>query len=201
MKYIRFGEIPKNGKSVNFLKMNGNEREDFTYWIRTGNIECAYESISEDKFEKGLSVFELGSDGMPVLENLKMISSLAIRTGENAYIVEGERVGTGNDGEPLVEVEKVEKVELDQKELRNHIIETLKRNFEKAEYKRNDEAEYSGVYKFYNEYKVNKKTGEKVLWLEKTNWKEYELLSEYEYVYGEWSFRNPKNGFDTKLGL
>ena len=34
-KYLRFGEIPKNERSINFLKMNFSQKEDFTLYKET----------------------------------------------------------------------------------------------------------------------------------------------------------------------
>lgn len=103
-KYLRFGEIPPNEKSINFIKLSLNDNSDFSYFLSLGLISEAYACIPADCFEMGVSVFEIDKNNNPVLENeaLKKDYNLRVNRGEVAFYVEGRRVGTGHSGEPLI---------------------------------------------------------------------------------------------------
>lgn len=58
-RYLRFGEIPENGKSVNFLKVTNDQNEDFSYLLRCGEVEAAFDMVPEAAFEPGVSAFDL----------------------------------------------------------------------------------------------------------------------------------------------
>lgn len=163
MRYLRFGEIPKNGKSVNFLKLTNEQNEDFTYACEVGSYEKALAELPEEAFEAGLSVFEIDENGMPKLDNLQLVSSMLIRADAPIYEISGDVVGIGNDGEPLIEVEKVEKKRRISKEkLINHAVSTLCKNFKNAEFVGNSDDSECHLRSFYVEKKINIKTGEKV---------------------------------------
>ena len=61
--------------------------------------------------EKGLSVYDLGDDGLPVAptgsEWAEQDMRERLHSDEPKYLVTGRRVGTGHDGEPLLRDPKV----------------------------------------------------------------------------------------------
>lgn len=75
--FIRFGVVPKEGKSKNF---------------RDGYLE------------NGVSVYELGEDGQPVLHGWHYEI-----TKRQPYYGRGVIVGFGSDGEPLVKIKSIRK--------------------------------------------------------------------------------------------
>lgn len=125
MEFIRFGEIPTNGKSINYTKLTIDQREDVTDIIRFGNgadLESKIKWLLEnarswrgisvnDIFEDGISAFEC-SNNLPDILNIDQARTLAIRVNDNAYIIKGEKIGNGQDGEPLVKVSETEKAPL-----------------------------------------------------------------------------------------
>ena len=201
--YLRFGEIPECGKSINFFKMTNSQNETFTYYLNIGEIGLAFGSVPSDAFENGLSVFELDEYGMPVLTNLQLVSSLLARINKVAYIVTGEEIQKGNDGEPLIKLEKIENSkEFDKNALIDYALSVLQSNFEMQEY--NEEENYGSneLFHFFAEYKINKKTGEKVSRWTETKGNDWELLPGVdEYVLNGWTFSNPVDGFEVKLGM
>jgi hypothetical protein len=83
--FLRFGDLPKNGKSKNFA--NGN-------------------------FEAGVSTFNAefsGNNYRPILTDVLEITYLNV-VSRPAYRVWGKVVGTGADGEPLLKVTKFVKL-------------------------------------------------------------------------------------------
>ena len=114
-------------------------------------------------FEPGVSVFEMGQDGLPILRNMNQAASLACRIGYKIYQVTGNEVGTGHDGEPLIRNIRVEKSRrINDESLIHHILTFLSEHFmlvipPDADYKH--EGEYK-ILQFYNEYQVNLSTGE-----------------------------------------
>lgn len=140
--YLRLGLIPENGKSQNFLTK---------------------------EFEDGVSVFEL-VDGKPAIDNLQLIDSFAGRYELPAFIVTGEEISKGHDGEPiLTNVNYVEKANVDFTTL---TIEALDNAFETKTGAFNKDAK--GIHHF--------------------------LINELEIVYAGFTYSNPKNAFNTKLG-
>ena len=97
MKYLRFGKIPRIGKSINFFRMTNQQVEDFTFCIEIDDIEQAYKYVPAEAYEIGLSVFEINFDGFPVINNMRSILSLCARLEEPVFLVEGEKVGEGNE--------------------------------------------------------------------------------------------------------
>ena len=88
-KYIRLGEIPTDGRSVNFLKMTSSQKDAFHY-AEIGGADTRAD-IPEECKEGGLSVFVTGKDSIPVFENLRQVSSFCCRYGsEKIYEVTGE---------------------------------------------------------------------------------------------------------------
>ncbi len=154
MRYLRFGYLPKNGKSINFLKLTNSQNEDFTYSCEVSSYEEALAELPENCFENGLSVFEIDENGMPKLDSLQLVSSMLARIDSKVFEISGERVGTGNDGEPLIAVEKVEKKRRISKEkLINHAISTLCKNFKNAEFVGNLGNSDCQLHSFYVEQK------------------------------------------------
>lgn len=102
-KYLRFGIIPKCGKSIDFIKLSLDDNSDFSYLLGVGAIEDAYDCIPEKCFEKGVSVFELDEEGSPILDTEELINdyNFRIERGDVGMIVTGEEVGRGRSGEPL----------------------------------------------------------------------------------------------------
>ena len=86
-KYIRFGEIPKCGKSVNFINLSFDESAGFNYEVEQGNIDEAYSLIPPDTLEGGISVFDCNSDGL-ILSNLRLVKSLLARLDSAIYLAE-----------------------------------------------------------------------------------------------------------------
>lgn len=129
MKGIRFGEIPKSGKSLNYMKLTGDQRSDVAdmdhenleneikFYIE--NCSSWKHVIYDELWETGVSVFE-EKDGLPVISNIEQALSLKNRIGKAIYLVEGEKVGTGEDGEPLLKITSAEKIEID-----SSILESL----------------------------------------------------------------------------
>ena len=172
---MRFGKIPPSGKSINFFKMTNEENENFTYALEIGEIEQAFEMVPEDAFETGLSVFDVNDNGMPELPNMQLITSLLGRLDDTVYIVSGEEIERGNDGEPLIVFDKIEcEKAIDKKEMLDYVITLLKSNFENYEYI--EEENYNSNQVFY--FNVNGG----------------------EWCFNGWTFRNPKNGFDATIG-
>lgn len=122
MKAIRFGEIPKSGKSLNYMKLTPDQRSDVSemdhanleseirYFIANVN---SWKHVNFDElWEEGVSVFE-EENGIPIIRNEQQAKSLKNRIGDVIYMVEGDRVGTGQDGEPLLKITSAVKIEID----------------------------------------------------------------------------------------
>ena len=52
-KYLRFGEIPKDEKSINFLKMSNQQKDDFSWAMNTFGIDEALNEVPEKSFRAG----------------------------------------------------------------------------------------------------------------------------------------------------
>ena len=174
-KFLRFGKIPSSGKSINFFKMTNEENENFTYNLEIGEIEQAFEMVPEYAYEAGLSVFDVSDNGMPYLPNMQLITSLLGRLDDTAYIVSGQEIERGNDGEPLIVFDKIEcEKNIDKKEMMDYVISILKSKFDYFEY--NEEENYNSNQVFY----FNANGG--------------------EWCLNGWTFKKPKNGFDATIG-
>ena len=156
---LRFGEIPPNGKSINFMKLSLDRNSDFSWALKAYGIEEAYKFVPERCFEEGVAAFEI-KNGMPLCNNIDLLKSLAVRVGDPIYMLTGEKVGVGRDGEPLVKVHNFKKIDIERNKLINYITEQLMAmfpNFEK--YKTSDEATtdriypLEGCYYHYNGYR------------------------------------------------
>ena len=200
-KYLRFGEIPKNGKSVNFLKMSFSQGEDFTFFCENGDMEQAYERVPEDAYEAGVSVFKMNENRLPVLNNLQLINSLLGRINEPVYEILGKEIATGQDGEPVVtDFEIIKKRRIKKECLLDYVLEILLKNFKSAHYDKSAATQDEKVFHFYAEYKVNKVTGEKISKWEKTSGDEWVNVPPVdEYVFRGWTFSNPVEGFNVRL--
>lgn len=104
MMYVRFCKVPQDEKSWNFMR---------------------------NSKEIGVSVFKADDNGMPILENTEQAKSLWARLHRRHYLVTGDVVGTGQDGEPLLQnVKVVHRLHLDRVNLENLITATFERLFE-----------------------------------------------------------------------
>lgn len=142
-RYLRIGRLPENEESYNFLTK---------------------------EHENGVSVFELNGE-TPILNNLQLIDSFSGRHELPAFIVTGERVGTGFDGEPLLKnVSYVEKINLDFKTITEA---ALTQSFKCKEIEPNTNAKE--MYRFFTKGYL-------------------------EVIYGSFSYSEPIEGFDTEMG-
>lgn len=175
-KYLRFGEIPISRKSINFLKMTNQQIEDFSDCLRMRYFKEAYEYVPQDAYEPGLSVFEISSEGLPLIGSMRQIISLSVRLEEPKFIVTGEKVGEGNDSEPLINVESVKPIEIDKGKLIDLIQNTLRSNFSIVKYNKDEDFGTNKVHCFY-------------------------IGEAPEYCFNGWIFMNPKDGFDVSTGI
>ena len=204
MKYVRFGEIPKNGKSINFLKMTFQQLDDFKLFMDDGKMEKAFSIVPEVAWECGISAFKADENNMPVLENLQQVSSLLSRLDCNAYILEGEQIGTGNDAEPLVKLSgEAEKIELNEEALVALVLDFLHSRFQNAVYSAADDEKNNSLNCFVVERKKNKKTGEITgRWDDVEHPEDWTLIpSVREYCINGWTFTDPIEGFDIHMGI
>lgn len=63
-QYIRFGDVPKSGKSINWLTMT-NDDADVIQWDLENGGELLEKMLKPEHYEKGISAFELDSNGFP----------------------------------------------------------------------------------------------------------------------------------------
>lgn len=198
-EYIRFGEIPKSGKSVNFIKMSFDESANFNYEIEQGNIDEAYSLITPDTLEDGVSVFDCDKHSMmPILSSLRLVKSLLARLDSAIYLVEGEEVGRGQDGEPLIRsVTIVKKRRIKKETLIDLVLEVLLKNFENASFDASKEVGSCQVHEFGGRQRINKKTGERVSEYEEVaNPAEWVLSPlKVRYCWMGWTFSNPVKDF------
>lgn len=202
-KYIRFGEIPKNEQSVNFLKMTLDEVEAFSWALDALGADVAYsEYVPEKAFENGISVFDIDKSGFPILKNLRQANSLALRIGCAAFIVSGNEAGTGCDGEPLIKDAKTEKErKFTENELKKHILSFLSRNFMLVipPKKHIPENQYK-IYQFYEEKQVNFETGEIKDCLCGMVDPGFKKIQGHTYfMFLGWEFHFPANNFNANL--
>lgn len=101
--YIRFCKIPHDERSYNFMR---------------------------NRKEEGVSVFKADTNNMPIIENAEQAKSLWARLHRRHYLVTGDIVGYGQDGEPLLQnVKVVRRLRLDRNELESLITATFERLF------------------------------------------------------------------------
>ena len=167
-QYIRFGYIPKSGRSLNYLKLSGNQRSDLTEMMEgTGREpeevlkECielfGWKKNLDECFEPGLSVFKADAAGLPIIETMEQAESLAHRIGkEKIFAVYGKEVGTGQDGEPLVSVNRSKEIDIDNESLYNVIHKFLESRYTVTE---REEPSPDGMNRLYTF--SDWKTGEK----------------------------------------
>ena len=140
MMYFRFGKIPENEKSLNWFRLSFREQEDVSFALSMGDdLENALwkARVDEDRdglFENGVSAFKADEDGMPIIENLQQLVSMAERIGKTAYTMTGEEVGKGTDGEPIVRnVSNVKESSMTAAELEETVVKTLEANYTRIE--------------------------------------------------------------------
>jgi hypothetical protein len=80
--YVRFGDPPASGRSLNYA---------------TGSIEAGV-SVYSALGRHGKLVIEVPQDGGWAEEDLRS----RLRSDDSIYIVKGDHIGTGGDGEPLL---------------------------------------------------------------------------------------------------
>lgn len=124
MQYLRLGNIPKFERSINFIKLTPSMREDM--WLcecpwdeidrlanleRIADLKPVWSNVDKNEiFEAGVSVFEIDENGEPVLNDDQIRQSYHYRKNTcKAYIVTGDVVGRGADGEPLLKNIKIVK--------------------------------------------------------------------------------------------
>lgn len=110
--YLRFGKIPENEQSINWMSMSFRQQEDYLYDLnynggnRLAALKKAVPEYYANKLELGVSVFELDEKtNMPVFENEQQAKDFRAYIKENrtAYIVAGdELMERGYDNEPLL---------------------------------------------------------------------------------------------------
>lgn len=125
--FIRFGEIPTEGRSINFRKLSFRQQSDIAYFLRHGDdIETAAwrifgangEEEPEDLWEAGISCFKADENGLPIIENAAQAASLKARIGYTAYLIDGDVAALGQDDEPLlVNVKVIKKIEIAKEDL------------------------------------------------------------------------------------
>ena len=134
MRFLRFGKIPKNEKSINFLKMTNEQNEDYTYALEMAGYDRALQCVPECAFENGVSCF-FSKNNMPVLDSIELLRSFCSRIKDKCYIIEAEQIGTGNDGEPLVKnvqiVEEWQTTEKERAQLAHNILCAMFSNVKK----------------------------------------------------------------------
>lgn len=199
-RYLRFGEIPPGEKSVNYLKMSGKEKDQFNL-ILEDSPEEAFDLIGNDQKEAGVSVFEIGTDGFPIFENLKQAASFCCRAGElPAFEVTGQEVGKGQDGEPLIcGVKKIKRRRISAQKAVEHVRRFMCSHF--SDIKPGEPSEDPlGFFHFRKSEKINIYTGERVESFAAYG-DEWAALPDRDiYVVSGWEYSAPVQGFDTRLG-
>jgi hypothetical protein len=165
--------------------------------------DTALDYVPDDAFETGVSVFEIDKNGLPILSNLQLVSSLLSRLDHKAFEITGEKVGIGNDGEPLVSnITILKQRRIKKEKLINHVLKVLLSNFKTATYDETKNHSDNSLLSFYVETKINIKTGERVsIYEDYGNYTDYIRCPSYdEYIFNGWEFSNPVDTFPTQLG-
>lgn len=197
--YIRFGEIPSNEKSVNFIKLSFDQNSDFTHAIDHGDTVGAYDRVPDDAFEPGVSVFGCRDDFFPILSNLRQIRSMLWRINYQCYVVTGDRVGTGQDGEPLIRnIKIVKKIKIKKDVILDYVLELLLKNFVNSTFDVSYDDNDFNIYEFAKCERVNKKTGQRIsvygdITGKKSDWVLAPVKTEYHWM--GWIFSNPTDNF------
>lgn len=180
--YMRFGGgIPVGEQSVNWLALSNQFLDEYQYLLNTGDYEDVkkfYEMIPDYAFESGVSAWEVGSDGFPVIDNLQGLTTLAnfAASDEPLNIVSGDVVGKGNDNEPtLKNVKVLEESDLSREDIKKHVNEQMHLYFDEAE------GEFDPDKAFWLFHSVE---NGKDIW-----------------SYGGVDYSSPKEGFDTRTGI
>lgn len=196
MKYLRFGEIPEGGKSINFLRLSFKENEAFAETLNASGYSEAVAALPADCLEPGLSVFEMDADGLPVLSNINLVRSLSVRIGAPVYEISGEVAGTGADGDPLITgVNVIKRRRISREKLINCILCALVSHFRSAQ-KTDAESDSCELRTFTVQKKINIVTGEQVDRWTPTTGKEWILQPEQKlYSFARWDFSDPVGGF------
>ena len=196
LKYLRFGEIPEGGKSINFLRLSFAENEAFTEKLNDSSYSEAVAALPADCLEPGISVFEMDADGLPVLSNINLVRSLSVRIGAPVYEISGEVAGTGADGEPLITgVNVIKRRRISREKLINCILRSLVSHFRSAQ-KTDAENDSCELRTFTVQKKINIVTSEQVdRWTPATG-EEWILQPERKlYSFAGWDFSDPVGGF------
>lgn len=196
MKYLRFGEIPEGGKSINFLRLSFAENEAFTEKLNASGYSEAVAALPADCLEPGISVFEMDADGLPVLSSINLVRSLSVRIGAPVYEISGEVAGTGADGEPLITgVNVIKRRRISKEKLINCILCALVSHFRNAQ-KTDAENDSCELHTFTVQKKINIVTGEQVDRWTPTTGKEWILQPKQKlYSFAGWDFSDPVGGF------
>jgi len=115
-EYIRFGKVPANERSVDWMALPYYKQPDITKYMDDHGVSASEAVMhfykNPDKYlEKGVSVFKADSDGLPLIENYQQLRTLFGNTlgifNENPetykmYSLDADIVGTGRDAEPIV---------------------------------------------------------------------------------------------------
>lgn len=196
MKYLRFGEIPESGKSINFLRLSFAENETFTEALNASGYSEAVAGLPAHCFEPGLSVFDMDADGLPILSNINLVRSLSVRIGAPVYEISGEIAGTGADGEPIITgVNVIKRRRISKDKLINCILRALVSHFRSAK-KTDPESDCYEFHTFTVQKKINIATSEQVDRWTPTTGKEWILQPEQKlYSFAGWDFSDPVGGF------
>ena len=197
-KYIRFGQIPKGGRSVNFIKLTFEQSEDFNFYLENFGHEKAETVVPPDCFEPGLSLFKMGKDGLPVLNTLDQVQSLLIRLNDPAFEVSGNEIGTGQDREPLIDsLQIIKRRRFSQEKIINHVLRVMILNFGHCEKLPDEAGKDLSLHSFYRDEKINIVTGEKkasyLCPFDSAEWVQLQPFNEWTF----WGLRftDPISGF------
>lgn len=199
--YIRLGQIPTDGRSVNFLKMTSIQKYAFHDADIKGSDTRA--DIPEECKECGVSVFVAGKDCMPVFENLRQVSSFCCRYGsEKIYEVTGEEVGSGQDGDPLLSVvEIIKSRRISEEKARACVLSFMCRNFKCVQPGSDPDGSELGFFHFYEDEKINIITGERAPSFAFSGSEWVKVPARDVYNVCGWTFSDPVTGLDTRLGI
>lgn len=141
-QYLRFGVLPQNEESFNYLR---------------------------EENEIGVSVFDL-VDGKPALTNMQLVDSFSGRSQMAAFIVTGDQIGIGEDGEPLLKnVSYISRATID---IESITLDVLKEKFQTIT---TNDIESKEIHSFWQGGK----------WV---------------HTYGKFEFSNPVSDFNERTG-